>query len=150
MDKSDEKHCRLIIPDIGYDKSRTPPHMPGDNYLYVNYSYNIERILYIDEEHNFITITVNVQKEWYDTSLTFQNLKMDKDNLVLQEDKDTIWIPLAAEMNVRNTDMLKRANDEEIFKVVPNHEFEFQHNSKTNYQNGLIFEELINYTLRLF
>ena len=74
---------------------------------------------------------------------------MDKDKLILQEDKDTIWIPVAAEMNIRNTDMLKRANHEEIFKVVPNHDFEFQHNSKTNYQNGLIFEELTIYTLKL-
>ena len=90
MDKSDEKQCRLIIPGIGYDKSRTPPPMPGHKNLYVNYSFNIERILYIDEEQNSITVTFNVQKDWYDNSLTFQNLKKDKDNLIFQEDKDLI------------------------------------------------------------
>ena len=147
MDESDEKQCRLIIPSIGYDKFRTPPPMPGDKYLYVNYSYNIERILYIDEEHNFITITYNVQKDWYDNSLTFQNLKKDDANMILQEDKDMIWIPWATFKNIRNVDMIGRADEEEILKVVPNDEFEFQHNSENNYQNALVFEELNNFVL---
>ena len=141
MDESDEKQCNLVIPSIGYDKSRTPPPMPGDNYLYVNYSYNIEHILYIDEEQNVITITFNVQKEWYDTSLTFQNLKKDKDNLIFQEDKNMIWIPWVTDKNIRNLDKKKRADEEEIFKVVPNDDFEFQHSSNTSYQTALLFKE---------
>ena len=141
MDESDEKQCNLVIPSIYYDKSRTPPPMPGDKYLYVNYSYNIERILYIDEEHNFITISFNLQKDWYDNSLTFQNLKKDKDNLIPQDDKDMIWKPWATDKNIRNVDMKGRADEEEIFKVVQNDDFKFQHNSKSNYQSALIFEE---------
>ena len=141
MDESDEKQCRLVVPDIGYDKSRTPPPMPGDNYLYVNYSYNSERILYIDEENNFISITFNLQKDWYDNSLTFQILKKDKVNLILQDDKDMIWKPWATDKNIRNVDMKGRADEEEIFKVVQNDDFKFQHNSISNYQSALIFEE---------
>ena len=33
------------------------------------------------------------------------------------------------------------ADEEEIFKVVRNDDFEFQHNSKSNYQTALLFEE---------
>ena len=118
MDESDEKQCRMIIPSIGYDKFRTPPPIPGDKYLYVNYSYKIEHILYIDEEENVITIAYNVLKEWYDSSLTFQNLKRGEDNLILQKDKDMIWIPWATDKNTRNIAVKERADEEEATRQV--------------------------------
>ena len=140
MDESDEKQCRMIIPSIGYDKFRTPPPIPGDKYLYVNYSYKIEHILYIDEEESFIRLTFNMDKSWCDSSLTFQNLKKDQINSIFLDDKNIIWSPWITDKNVRNVDMSIRADDEEIFKVVPNTEFNFKYNSKTNSHNALLFE----------
>ena len=73
--------------------------------------------------------------------MTFQNLKKDKDNLILQEDKDMIWKPMATFKNIRNLEMMGRADEEEIFRVVPNDDFKWQLNSKSIYQTALLFEE---------
>ena len=110
--------------------------------MYVNISYNFKKILYIDENENFIRISTNLQKDWYDSLLTFQNLKMEKVNSVFQDDMNMIWIPMITMKNIENAEKEKKADNEEIFKVVPNDEFKFQQNSKTNYQNALLFEEL--------
>ena len=118
--------------------------MKGDQHFYVNVSYNIKHILYIDENENIIRITYNLQKDWYDSSLTFQNLKKDRVNSILEDDKKMLWSSWITFKNNENIEMSKRADDEEIFIVVPNEEFHFEHNSKANYQNSLLFEVTFN------
>ena len=140
MDGSDEKDCRMVVPSIGYNKNIIPPPMPGDEIMYVNVSYHFEHILYIDEEESFIRLTFNMDKSWCDSSLTFQNLKKDQINSIFLDDKNIIWSPWITDKNVRNVDMSIRADDEETFKVVPNTEFNFKYNSKTNSHNALLFE----------
>ena len=114
--------------------------MPGDQYLYVNVSYDIRHILYIDEVENYMRINYNIQKDWHDSLLTFQNLKKDTVNLIFQEDKDMIWFPWLVSTNMENNEKEKRANDDEIFKVVPNDDIHFRQNSKSNYHNAFLFE----------
>ena len=59
---------------------------------------------------------------------------------IFQEDKNMIWTPWINSNNIESTDKEKRANDVEVMKVVPNSNFKFMHNSKTNYQNALLFK----------
>ena len=67
--------------------------MQGNQNLYVHVSIDFKNILYIDEDENFMRITYQFQKAWFDSSLTFQNLKRDVMNLIFEEDKDLIWLP---------------------------------------------------------
>ena len=53
-----------------------------------------------------------------------------------------IWTPWITYNNVENAAKSKRTGKAEILKVVPNEEFQFKHNSKTDNQNALLFEEL--------
>ena len=85
-------------------------------------------------------ITHSVQKDWYDSLLTYQNLKKDKVNLISQDDKNMIWNPWITYKNVENADKIKSTGEAEKFKVVPNEEFLFKHNSKTDNLNALLFE----------
>ena len=140
MDGSDEQLCRRVVPSVGYNKFLTPPPMQGDQYLYVNVSYNIKNILYIDENENFIRITYNLRKDWYDSFLTFQNLKQDITNSISQEDKNTIWYPWMNSNNVESIQKERRADDVEIFKVVPNCNFKYRSNSVTELENSILFE----------
>ena len=133
-----------MVPNVGYNKNLKPLPMKGDQHFYVNVSYNIKHILYIDEDENFIRITYNLQKDWYDSSLTFQNLKKDRVNSILEDDKKMLWSSWITFKNNENIDMSKRADDEEIFIVVPSEEFHFEHNSIVNYQNSLLFEVTFN------
>ena len=139
-DGSDEQECRRVVPNIGYNKLLTPPPLPGDQYLHVNLSLDFRQILYIDEEESFLRITHSVQKNWYDSLLTYQNLKKDKVNLISQDDKNMIWNPWITYKNVENADKIKRTGEAEKFKVVTNEEFLFKHNSKTDNLNALLFE----------
>ena len=141
QDGSDEEGCRLIVPSVGYNKLLTPPPLPGDKYLYVNVSYNFKNILYIDEEENFIRITYELRKEWYDSSLTFQNLKINTGNIITQDDMDMIWVPYIIMKNKENIQKEIRTDKKyEKFQVVPNEDFNFTRNSKTNYQNAILFQ----------
>ena len=139
-DGSDEQDCRRVVTNIGYNKLLTPPPLPGDKYLHVNVSLDFRQILYIDEEESFLRITHSVQKNWYDSLLTYQNLKKDKVNLISQDDKNMIWNPWITYKNVENADKTKITGEAEKFKVVPNEEFLFKHNSKTDNLNALLFE----------
>ena len=140
MDGSDEQECRRVVPNIGYNKLLTPPPLPGDQYLHVNVSLDFRQILYIDEEESFLRITHSVQKDWYDSLLTYQNLKKNKVNLISHDDKIMIWNPWITYKNVENADKTKRTGEAEKLKVVPNEEFLFKHNSKTDNLNALLFE----------
>ena len=143
-DGSDEQLCRVVVPNVGYNKNLIPPPKTGDKYLYINVTYNFKEILYIDEVENFIRINYNLQKDWYNTFLTFQNLKKNTENLIFHEDKDMIWTPWIHSNNVESIDKYRRANEMEIFKVVPNEKFYYKHNSKMDYQNAHLFEERPN------
>ena len=121
--------------------------MKGDKYLYVNVSYEFKDILYIDEVKNFMRIIYNIQKDWYNCFLTYQNLKKKTLNQVFPEDKNMIWFPWLTSKNMENTKKEVEADDEEIFRVVPNVDFIYQHNSIANYQNALLFKVNISYDL---
>ena len=121
--------------------------MKGDKYLYVNVSYEFKDILYIDEVKNFMRIIYNIQKDWYNCFLTYQNLKNKTLNQVFPEDKNMIWFPWLTSKNMENTKKEVEADDEEIFRVVPNVDFIYQHNSIANYQNALLFKVNISYDL---
>ena len=149
-DGSDEQQCRLVVPSVGYNKNLIPPPLPGDQTLYVNVSYNFKHILYIDEVENFMRITYNVQKDWYSSFLTFQNLKKDRDNLIFEEDRNMIFLPWIVSKNMENLNKEIRADGEETFRVVPNEEFHFKYNSKIYYENAHLFEVLKNNNHPLF
>ena len=139
-DGFDEYDCHRVKPIVGYNKLLAPPPLPGNKYIHVNISLNFRKILYIDEVENFIRITFLQKKEWYDSLLTYQNLKRDKVNLISEEDKAIIWIPFITYKNIENAAKAKRTDEPDLFKVVPNEEFYFKHNSKTDNQNAFLFE----------
>ena len=63
-----------------YSKFLTPPALGHDKHLYINVSFNIREIVYINEEQQFIRTKKEVFKEWFNSYLTFQNLKQNATN----------------------------------------------------------------------
>ena len=141
-DGSDEEDCHRVLPNIGYNKLLNPPPLPGDEYFYINVSLDYREILYIDEEEGFLRITHSLQKDWYDGLLTYQNLKKHQPNLISEADKNMIWVPWLTYQNVENKDKIKITDEPEVFKVVPNENFNYKHNTKTENFNAFLFEEL--------
>ena len=115
----------MVVPGVGYNKNLIPLPMKGEKFLYINVSYNIKNIVYIDEDKKFMRIIYNLQKNWFDTLLTFQNMNKHRVNTIFPEDKKII---------------ATFEEDEEIFNVVPNKNFISKENSLTNYQSAHLFE----------
>ena len=84
--RSDEANCRLVVPQVGYNKFLVPT-TDLQQRLRVNMSIDYQRILYIDEEVHFLRVTLTLTKTWYNEHLTYQNLKQGADNQVFQDDK---------------------------------------------------------------
>ena len=132
----------MVVPGVGYNKNLIPLPMKGEMFLYINVSYNIKNIVYIDEDKKFMRIIYNLQKNWFDTLLTFQNLNNHRVNTIFPEDKKIIWTPWITEINVEKFSEITATfeEDEEIFNVVPNKNFISKENSLTNYQSAHLFE----------
>ena len=48
--------------------------MNSEKYLFVDISTRIFKILYIDEIKKYMKISFTIEKEWFNSYLTFQNL----------------------------------------------------------------------------
>ena len=142
-DGSDEENCHTVVTNKGYNRLHTPPPLPGHQYFVLNVSFDFRQILYIDEVENFFRITFSLKKDWYDSSLTFLNLKRDKVNLISKDDRNMLWDPWINSINIENAEKEKKTAEAEIYQVVPNREFHFKNSSKTEIYNAFLFEVLI-------
>ena len=69
---------------------------------------------------------LSVKKKWYNSFLTYRNLKKDKDNYVFEDDKKLIWTPYMQTINMEALDKCKQTEKPEIFKVIPNKVFSYR------------------------
>ena len=108
----------------------------------------IFKIHYIDEIEKFMSISYTFQKEWYNSFLTFQNLKKESQNILFPEDIDNMWIPYISE---RTLETQKPCNQHDVHfvSIIPNEKFEYEHNSKDHFQNSLLFQDSENLRFRL-
>ena len=142
-DGSDEYGCSIIVPSLnGNNKLLVPKPISNEQFLYIDYTYIIQKILLIDENENFMRITYRTVKEWYNSYLTFQNLKNNSDeNLLGTDEKEIMWMPWIIFKNIESEKKCHRTDDPEILKVRPNKNFEFKPNSLTEPQNAYLFKE---------
>lgn len=139
MDGSDEINCHLIDQNVGYNKFLIPPPLPGDETLEVGASYNILNVLVINEEENSIKFMFNIKRFWYNSFLTYQNLKRSKDNIIFPDEKDEIWKPVFQHINMEHRGKCKQTEHPEIVKVIPNRGFNSTRNSVTAFNNAFLF-----------
>ena len=60
--------------------------------------------------------------------------------MISEADKNLIWTPWVTFKNIENKDKTKRTDEPEVFKVVPNKNFHYKHNTKTDNFNAFLFE----------
>ena len=76
-DVSDEKQCKIIsLDEEKYLKDKTPPPLEKGSKLPVVLSMDIYNILAIQEVDNMISLKFDLQATWFDSRLTFYNLKI--------------------------------------------------------------------------
>ena len=143
QDGYDEEECRLLIAPVGYNKFLVPP-APGDNEkLTINASITIEKIN-IDEVDGFLRTKLTLNTIWFDTQLTYQNLKQNEKNFMYAEDMESIWKPWVQFENIENIDKVKKTGQLDSVAIIPNDKFEFKNGGLENIHNTFLFKGSLN------
>ena len=91
-DESDERNCRVLVLNDGYNK-RLPPKNTGDS-VDVNVSMDILRLVDIDENDYSIKIQFEITLVWKEIRATYHNLKIEDSLNALEEtDIEQLWLP---------------------------------------------------------
>ena len=105
---------------------------------------DIEKILYIDEKEKFMRLSYLLKKQWFNSFITFQNLRMNHTNFIFPHEKENLWIPYISVKNMENKDKCTEADFKGFISILPNKDFNFEYNSYENFQNAFLFEESKN------
>ena len=142
LEQSYFQNCRLVAPNKNSNKNLIPPPLNSEKHLYVHISMKIVKILYIDEIERFMKIECTFQKEWFNSFLTFQNLNKESRNSLFPEDIENMWIPI---FTPRTSDdinkCIEKQHDAAFINIIPNENFEYEHNQKSHFQNTLLFQD---------
>ena len=137
-DGSDEQSCKMLVPSIGYNKYLIPPPQTNETFTYVDVKVRIIETVFIDEDKKFMRLKKENKRSWYNSYLTFQNLKNTTINVIQKNDKDNIWFPDFAVRNTENLGKCQRTEESEIFIATPTKGFIL--NRRDEYQNAFLFK----------
>ena len=130
----------LLVPNKEYNKYLVPSALENGTEFSVKVSYSIRAIMYIDENENFIRISSQITKDWFDSKLIFKNLKKHPKNLVHSEEQNSIWTPWIVDLKTDTKEKCKRGTEQEVFEIISNDDDIFKFNSLTNYENAFLYE----------
>ena len=137
-DGSDEQSCKMLVPSIGYNKYLIPPPHKNEKFTYVGFKTRIIETIFIDENKKFMRLKKENVRFWYNSYLTFQNLKNTTINVIHINDRDNIWKPFFALRNSESLDKCKRTEESEIFIATPTQSYTL--NQKDQHQNSFLFK----------
>ena len=99
-DKSDERHCKILVLEEGYNK-KVPP-IQSNAPVNVSVSINLLKLVDIDEDDYSIEIQFEITMMWRENRVSYHNLKeRDSLNALSEEDYEKLWLP---EVIYENTD----------------------------------------------
>ena len=103
----------------------------------------LRETIFIDEEKKYLRSKRSNTKEWFNSYLTFQNLKKDSINQIHPDDEKNMWLAVYDEINTKDKSSCTLTEDTPIFKVIPQPNFDFVLNSKTEVHNARLFQASI-------
>ena len=104
-DESDERNCRILVLQDGYNKEVPPIVKTGKKtqekkLLPVGVTLTLEKVVAIEEDVYSISFKFKISLMWYENRVTFRNLKMDSTNNLLRQDEvRMLWLPLVIYWN---------------------------------------------------
>ena len=141
QDWSDEEECKAFITFPGYKKFLVPPPIGNETSLIMNISIIIDQIIAIDENNGYFEIKMTLVRYWYDSQLSYQNLKKNSaKNIISTEDMKMMWKPWTITKNIKNVDEVKKTDKGDKMTIIPNSNFKFTRDEKTNIHNTMLFK----------
>ena len=140
VDGTDEADCKAFVKSLGYNKLLVPPPTVIGGKLRLNFSLNIIQIVEINEMQNYIQTKFGDTRIWFDSRLTFQNVKKNSKNLMSTSDKKSMWIPWIIFQNLASRDKILMTDNRDFARVIPNHGFNFTLGDTTKINNIHLFK----------
>ena len=128
----------MLVPNIGYNKYLIPPPRQNESHTFTDWVTNIRDTIYIDEVNKIMRLKKQNVRYWYNSYLTFQNLREDSNNLIQMNEKDNMWIPTLALINSESAEKCKRTEDREELIAFPTQTYVL--NKKNQVKNAFIFK----------
>ena len=127
----------MFIP--GYDKFSVPSPLGNDSTLIVNVSIIIDNIISINENDGIFKSTITLVRSWFDQFLIFQNLQRDMKNKLSSKEMEEIWKPFTVSTNIEHVGDVKKTEAPDIMLIIPNKNFHFVKDDRTNFRNTRLF-----------
>ena len=127
-----------------------PKDDKGESKLNLTLSATIDEIIKINEFEGFFRFKTTLSRVWYNTQLTFLNLKNDSTkNVLSSEEKDLMWIPWTVFDNIESIKDYLRTDANDILTIEANDNFTYRLDDKTNMKRTRLFtgsENIIRFT----
>ena len=94
LDGSDEKNCELIDIPPSYNAANAPGPGKDGNSLEIRTKVNVESIDLIDTVNMMLALTMKINLQWTDGRLMFSNLILNRSNMIPNEKRGLIWVPM--------------------------------------------------------
>ena len=121
-DKSDEKECKLIIFEDGYNKNIPPTGKTKDEVVIparVSISISLMKVVEIEETDHSIHLQFQITLSWKENRVKYQNLKRETSlNALADDDISRIWLPLIVYDNTDQKRMTRLGMDWEWVTMV--------------------------------
>ena len=104
-DKSDERGCKILHLEEGYNMRVPPISITGGNEkkmkpVPVNISLLLYKVVAIEEEDHSIELQFQITLEWKENRATYHNLKNESYmNALSKKDINRLWLPLVVYTN---------------------------------------------------
>ena len=128
----------MLVPSIGYNKYLIPPPLQNEDFTFIDLIANVRETIYIDEDKKIMRLKKQNTRFWYNSYLTFQNLKNHTLNVIQINDRDNIWKPNFVGRNSENIEKSIRTDEADIFIATPTQNFVL--NGKNEHQNAFLFK----------
>ena len=112
-DKSDERGCKMLVTEEGYNKEVPPFKVRStDNSIVpvqVNISIDLLKIVNMEETDHKIDFQFEITLEWKENNrVVYHNLKHDASlNAISKDDIDSLWLPLVIYDNTDQKEMTR-------------------------------------------
>ena len=146
-DESDERNCKTLVCQYGYNKRVPPNVVQGKKVLQgellpVKISVTLKKVVAIKEVEHSISFKVKISFMWRENRVTYENLKRNPTkNLLSQEEVKKLWLPLVIYWNT-DQEETSRLGMEWEWKtdVLVQKEGNSTKNSPTNIDEAEIFQ----------
>ena len=140
LDGTDESECKSFVKSLGYNKFLVPPPPRKGGKQIVYWNVSIIDIVEINEIQNFVTTKIGFTRTWFDSQLTFLNVKKGGKNTISFLDRETIWRPWIIFQNIANNKKIIETDKRNVLKIVPKNGFNFTIADDTFLYNTHLFD----------